>query len=139
MKKVLYIDDEADTEKMSSMFDLLTGRGLEVEHVCDVGSVMPILAKEKGKYGVIVLDIIMPPEGVYSLAETVGGTSTGIRLLGDIRKSGIDTPVVIVSVSRRGGFEGKFGDLNVRKFFEKPVDEDELADVLLSILGGGAR
>jgi DNA-binding NtrC family response regulator len=135
-KRVLYIDDEADTEKMDSSFDALRREGLEIQTVTSVGDVIPTLEKDGADIGAIVVDIIMPPEDFYDQEETMGGTNTGLRLLKDVRRVAPDLPIVVVSIRRRAGLLEAARGYGVTEFLEKPIDEDELARVLRRVLGG---
>ena len=79
MKKVLILEDEPDlrellVEMLSDTYDLVTAtNGIE-----------GIEAIEKGRFDVILLDLMMPVMDGVSFAE-------------EIHRRGIDTPIVVVS------------------------------------------
>jgi CheY-like chemotaxis protein len=124
MKKpisIIYIDDEADTEKFASKIDIMRDEGINVKTVTKVDKALPLLRKIYDKIDIIILDIIMPPEEYYSLQETNGGTATGLRLLEDIRKEFPEIPIMIVSIRRKEMLEDLLSRLNIVKYLEKPV------------------
>jgi CheY-like chemotaxis protein len=133
MIKVLCVDDEADTEKMASKFEIMRGMGVESIPVTQVKDVLPTLQALGDEIKLLVLDVIMPPEDEYSLEETDGGTSTGIRLLKDIRHSYKTLPIVIVSVRRIREIELEY---DVSDYMEKPVSAYHLANAIKRIVGG---
>lgn len=133
MIKVLYVDDEADSEKMASKFEMMCSMGVEAIPVTHVDAVLPKIKEMGDEIKLLVLDIIMPPEDVYSLEETSGGTSTGIRLLKDIRDSYKTLPILIVSVRRIGDIETQY---DVKDYLEKPVSAYKVASTIKRIVSG---
>lgn len=131
MIKILYVDDEADTEKMASKFDIMRSMGVEAIPVTHVDAVLPKLKELGDEIKLLVLDIIMPPEEVYSLDETSGGTSTGLRLLKDIRSSYKTLPILIVSVRGQGDIEKQY---DVEDYLEKPVSAYKVAHTVKRIV-----
>jgi CheY-like chemotaxis protein len=130
MKKVLYIDDEADSEKMASKFELMSEEGFDVVPVCRLRDVIPMLKSLADSLDVIVLDLAMPPEDVYTLEETEGGTLTGLRLLQDIRRYAVGVPAIIVTVRRRPSPEKILPEHGVSLYLEKPISAAELIQAL---------
>ena len=133
MIRVLYIDDEADTEKMSSKFELLARHGIQVIPVMRVQDAIPTL-DSAGNIELIVLDIIMPPEDSYTLDETDGGTTTGLKLLQDIRKQHAEVPILIVSIRRMQVAEELMKQLKVKAYLEKPVSSITIANAIKKAL-----
>lgn len=133
MIKVLYVDDEADTEKMASKFEIMRSMGIEAIPVTQVDAVLPKIEELGDEIKLLVLDIIMPPEDVYSLEETNGGTGTGIRLLKDIRNSYKTLPILIVSIRRTGEIENQY---DVKDYLEKPVSAFKVANTIKRIVSG---
>jgi DNA-binding NtrC family response regulator len=131
MIKILYVDDEADTEKMASKFEIMSSMGVEAIPVTHVDAVLPKLKELGDEIKLLVLDIIMPPEDVYSLEETSGGTSTGLRLLKDIRGSYKTLPILIVSVRGQGDIEKQY---DVKDYLEKPVSAYKVAHTVKRII-----
>lgn len=134
MKKVLYIDDEADTEKMASKFEILRAENIDVIPITRVKDVLPTLSNLQGSIGLIVLDIIMPPEDLYSLEETDGGTATGVRLLEDIRSHFQHIPIIIVSISRHNFADDVAANHNVHAYLQKPISAFGLAKAIKGAL-----
>jgi CheY-like chemotaxis protein len=133
MIKILYIDDEADTEKMASKFEIMARMDIEVIPVTRVEEALPRIAELIDEVKLLVIDIIMPPEDVYTLEETGGGTSTGLTLLKDIRKNFENLPILIVSVRRINEIEEQF---DVTDYLEKPVSAYKLASTIKRIVSG---
>jgi CheY-like chemotaxis protein len=136
MIKVLYVDDEADTEKMASKFEIMLSMGVEAIPVTQVEAVLPKLKELGDEIKLIVLDIIMPPEDFYSLEETSGGTSTGIRLLEDIRNSYRTLPILIVSVRSVNRMAEMEKQYDVKDYLEKPVSAYMVANTIKRIVSG---
>jgi CheY-like chemotaxis protein len=135
-KLVLYVDDEANTEKMASKFEILKDEGIDVAAVTRVSDVLPEIARLGNAVNLIVLDLIMPPENIYSLGDTDGGTTTGLRLLQDIRNKYSNVPVMIVSIRRRTTMrEDLMKRYGVVEYLEKPVTAYEIAVAIKKALG----
>lgn len=135
MINVLYIDDEGDTEKMSSKFDIMREHGINVTTVLNVGEAIPEIQRLGTSLDLILLDIIMPPESTYSLDETNGGTTTGLRLLKDIRSVRRDIPIVIVSVRRMQMDEDLVAQYDVSEYLEKPVSAVSVVKAIKRAVG----
>ena len=128
-KKVLNVEDDADTRTF-------------VSTVLEENGYAPILAKDgdegmrkvsEEKPDLITLDILMPKE-------------SGIRMYHELKKDPIlkDIPVVILSaISKRTFLRAQvalteFGDETVPEpeaYLEKPVEPEDLAEILKKILG----
>ena len=134
MKTVLYIDDEADSEKMVSKFEIMNDEGIDVIRVIRVEDALPVLAREIHRIDLIVLDLIMPPEETYTLEETNGGTTTGISLLKDIRSKYKRIPIIIVSIKRRGRIEHIISMYAVSEYLEKPISANDLVKAIKKIV-----
>lgn len=134
MKKVLYIDDEVDTEKMASKFEIMAEQGIEVIKVENVESALPMIEKNLSDIGLIVLDVIMPPEDYYTLEETNGGTTTGFRLLQDIRNKYEQIPILIVSIRRKQKAESFLQQFHIVNYLEKPISAADLGNSIRTIL-----
>lgn len=134
MKKIIYIDDEATAEKMLSRFEILNKQGIEIIQVDKVKDAMNVIGFNISSTGLIVLDIIMPPEEYYTLEETNGGTTTGLRLLKDIREKYPDIPIMIISIRRRQKSENLLKLYKVKEYLEKPISTAEIAIAIKLIL-----
>jgi CheY-like chemotaxis protein len=135
MKRVLYIDDEANTEKMASKFEIMKDEGIEVIPVTRIQEVLPKLEELRGSIDLLIIDIIMPPEDHYSLDETDGGTTTGLRLIEDIRREYENLPIIIVSVRRLRRSEELEAKYNIADFLEKPVSAFSLIKSIRRVIG----
>jgi two-component system OmpR family response regulator len=134
MKKVLYIDDDAEMERMASKFEIMREENIDVVPIARVRDVLPTLKSIKDSIGLIVLDLIMPTDGVYTFEETDAGTLTGLRLLEDIRQYSKDIPVIIVSVRRNPSAKEKFSQYGISDYLEKPVSTSYLVEVIRKYL-----
>jgi CheY-like chemotaxis protein len=133
MIPILYIDEEVDSEAMSSKFEVMAEYDITVRRVADVADAIPALRSQRD-LALVVLDIIMPP-GNYSLGETNGGTKTGLRLLEDIRQEFPNMLVMIVSVMPREKAEDAIRQYSVIDYVTKPVSGSELAAAIGRVLG----
>jgi signal transduction histidine kinase/DNA-binding NarL/FixJ family response regulator len=118
-KRVLVVDDEHDTARLIaeqlSEFDVQT----EVAHSGDVA----IEQLREGRFDAMTLDILMPGRSGIDVLRRV-------RADPELRR----TPVVIVSIL--SGTEALLGEWKVTK----PIDPEELADVLGSaVMAGRSR
>jgi CheY-like chemotaxis protein len=134
MINVIYIDDEGDTEKMASKFDIMTEHGITVTAVLNVKDAISEIQRLGKSLDAILLDIIMPPENTYSLDETNGGTTTGLRLLKDIRELRPDIPIIIVSVRRMYMDEDLVNKYEVAEYLEKPVSAVSVVDAVKRVV-----
>jgi len=118
--RVVYIDDEVDTEKEKTKIEWLHDHGVDVVPVKTVGDAMATL-RQAGRVDAVLLDVLMPPYDVYTLDETTDGTNTGIRLLQDIRSEFPSVPVVMISVKPPVELQAQISDLVVHGYLYKPV------------------
>ena len=132
---VLYIDDEADTEKFASKFDIFREGGINVIPIISVGDALPQIRDLQNEIKLIILDIIMPPHNTYTLEETSGGTETGLRLLQDIRQNFPNIPIMIVSIRRKQVVNDVLEKFNVTKYLEKPIPASHILCAIKNILG----
>lgn len=138
MITVLYVDDEAETEKMASKFEIMRKMDIEVITVARVPKVMKKLEEVQDKINLLVLDIIMPPEEEYSVEDTSGGISTGLRLLQDIRSKYKTLPILIVSIRGVREFDNIKKVYNVAGILEKPVSAYHVAIAIKGIVSSSA-
>lgn len=129
--RILYIDDECGSDRFQTKVESLQASGFDVVSVASVENVMDVLEKQHRSLDAIVLDILMPPEEKYNLEETNGGTTTGLRLLRDIKghEAYKRIPVVVVSVKRKLPDE-ELIKLGIAGYLEKPVLPSEIAEAL---------
>jgi DNA-binding response OmpR family regulator len=117
MHKILTVDDERDICAIISRF--LTKKGFVVQSAYSGEDALAVLDKQK--MDLIILDKKMPGMG-------------GVAALHEIRKRGIDTPVIILT-----GSQGLSGDttesLDCQSILIKPMDLDILLREVNRILG----
>lgn len=118
--RVVYVDDEADSERFRSKVDILNEEGIDVVCVGDIREALRTLEMEVNVQA-LVLDILMPPFDIYDLKETDEGTTTGLRLLEDIRERYPDLPVVVVSVKPEERIRERVEQLGVAEYLKKPA------------------
>ncbi len=131
--KIFYIDDEADTEKFKSKFEIMQDNFIDVIYVTTVEEVFLRLKEVKKEIDLIILDIIIPPEDYYLLEDTNGGTTTGLKILEDIRKEENAIPIMIVSIKRKQMKDEMLRKYNVVKYLEKPLAAIELIKAIREI------
>jgi len=128
MINVLYIDDEADSEKMLSKFDVLRFFDINVISEKDLTHLLGKLDIILNGIDLIVVDMIMPTKDEYNLDDTNGGKHTGIAVIKDIRKVNKKIPIIIVSILHRNSFDEKLLQaLNISDFKEKSITAEELS------------
>jgi CheY-like chemotaxis protein len=134
MIHIIYIDDEADSDAMRSKFEVMQDFGLEVSAVTTVEHALQEI-RRGGPASAVVLDRIMPPGETYTLDETNGGTSTGIRLLEDIRREFPLLAIFVVSVMPSSDEKELVSRFGIKGYITKPADGEKLAAVILRALG----
>jgi DNA-binding response OmpR family regulator len=102
--RLLLLEDDAETAR--TLGEGLRARGYEVAHAGDVGSAAQLLADES--FDAAILDLMVP-----------GGS--GLDVLGEIRRSGHGTPVLILTArdaleDRVSGLERGADDYLVKPF-----------------------
>jgi DNA-binding NtrC family response regulator len=132
--RTIYIDDEANTEKFSSKLDIMKDEGIEVIAVTTVEQALPTIRRFINTLDIIILDIIMPPDDFYTIQETNGGTTTGLRLLADIRKEFPNIPIMIVSIRRQPMNPEILVKFNIFKYLEKPISASHIVEAIKDYL-----
>ena len=135
MITVFYIDDEANSEKMKSKFEMLKINSINVIAEHNIKKVENRIKEIINDIDLILLDIIMPPRNYFSLEETNGGTSTGIVLLKKIRENFKDIPIIIVSIQRIASLDEILERYNVSGYVKKPYNVNELVEQIHIALG----
>ena len=111
-KRVLVVDDDAGIRKL--LGTVLRGRGLSVDEAEDGKQALALIASQR--YGVILLDLLMPVMDGFAVAEALNGLAP--------------RPVVLVVT---GAEHGQVESLDASAFHgivRKPFDADELANVV---------
>ena len=115
-KKVLIIEDEGDMCLLLNI--LLTGKGMELDHVKSLAAAGDYLEKEKPS--VIILDNKLPD-------------GFGIDYISVIKKNDPDIHIIMIS-----GYDGSAKDVALENgadvFLEKPFTRDQLYTAVLELL-----
>ena len=118
--RVILVDDHALVRK--GIEELLRSRGVQV--VASVGSGEEGLRRARELHAdVILLDVRMPGMG-------------GIETLRQLRASGVETPVVMLTMSREESDLGEALRAGARGYLLKDIDPEELAPALQAALSG---
>ena len=117
MNRILWIDDEIELLKPHIL--LLEKRGYSVTPLACGEDTMPLLREEK--FDLILLDEIMPGKD-------------GLAILKEIRESGIDSPVVIVTKSEDEKLIDKAYERAAHDFLIKPIKFPQLLSTVKRIL-----
>ena len=119
---VLIVEDDPDVAALIRR--MLAEAGFNSDIAYDARQARQLLAKRKGFYRLMTLDILLPDED-------------GISLLADLRKDPDtkDLPVVVLSVkANEAKRELEGGALDVADWLSKPIDNERLIDVVSSVV-----
>lgn len=122
MTKILIIDDDPDMVESSRI--VLDSSGYETDTAMTREAGMAKV--ESFKPDLILLDVMMEQP------------DDGIALAQDLRRKGIETPIVMLSgISQLTGMHYDRDDetLPVNAFLEKPIEPEKLLDQVKSIVG----
>ena len=115
-QRVLLVDDEANIRRMLAA--LLRAEGYEVHEADQSGSALA--TAERSPPDVIMLDFLMPPG------------PDGIVTLKELRRRGVDVPVIMMSGKANIGDAVRATKLGAFQFLEKPLGPDS---VLVTVEG----
>ena len=137
--RVLCIDDEARAD--SARVDLLESYGCEISVVSNVRDLEGALGDGLVAYDVVLLDLMMPPNGFASLDETKGGKSTGVVVLRRIRRVAPRIPIVVLTARTHERASLDLAELrqDVSALLVKPVMTSVLFDALRKAVEVGGR
>jgi len=94
--RIVIVDDERVA--MLRYQQELELEGYDVVHYDSVADIKPFLTTEKpDPVDLFIIDIMLPPEPVYSAEKTDMGLYTGIFLAQDIRKRYPDAPIILLT------------------------------------------
>jgi two-component system, OmpR family, response regulator len=122
MPDVLIVDDDPDIRAMLSF--LLGTSGFAVREACDGDEALRLLADRAPDC--MVLDVMMPKLDGFSVLEAMRETHLAA-----------DTRVVILSAKGDERSLVRGWELGADEYLIKPVDPDQLANKLLSLVGEG--
>lgn len=124
-KHILLVDDESEFRFSATV--ALRRAGYEVSEAEDgLEALAKILESNKaGKmYSLLLTDIRMPAK-------------SGMELLDDIRRNGIEIPVIAISNFTEEGLVEALRARGCNRFIEKPFGPKELVEHVDAFLGGG--
>src|SRR5436190_1530779 len=128
--RILLIDDEWDLD--STRVEDLMSAGHDVTVINRADEAFARIADTSAKFDVVLLDVMMPPEGYASLQATNGGRLTGFRLLDDIRKHRGAIPVIVISAHSQSKVAGYLSQVN--RYLEKPVRSSDILRAIEEVL-----
>ena len=134
MKKVLFIDDEANSEKMKSRFEIIEENGIEIIPVWNIEEIIPTFKKHIDDIGLIIVDLIIPNEDIYSDSDTNGGTTTGFKIIEDIQRINPNIPIIVLSIRRKDSANKLLLKYKIQKYVEKPIDTASIIEIIKGIL-----
>jgi two-component system, OmpR family, KDP operon response regulator KdpE len=131
-KKILVVDDNPVVNKAVSM--KLTNAGYEVFNALD-GSEAVSMARQK-RPDLILLDISFPPDVAHG-----GGVAwDGFLIMQWLKRleEAKNIPVIMISGGDQAKYEKKALEAGAVRYFQKPVNNEELLKVLRETLEKGA-
>ena len=95
---VLLIDDEI--RRMRATLDMLRSDNYSVEQVASPADALKRLQENPKLCRVLILDIMMPADGIFAEMDTDYGLRTGIFLLHELRAiDGFDLPIIVLTAN----------------------------------------
>jgi CheY-like chemotaxis protein len=123
-RRVLVVDDDQAVVQM--LTSLLRKEGYDVMAAAD--ALQAVMRAHRDKPDVILLDIMMPAGGGFSVLE---------RLKASVHTSMI--PVIVLTGSVEAGIEEKARAFGIQGFFHKPCDILALFDCIRQAVGEGPQ
>ncbi len=134
MIRTLYIDDEANTEKMRSKFEILEDNGISIKPEFSIVNIKYRLDSLIKDIDLVIVDLIMPPRDEFNKEETNGGSLTGAAVIKEIRKIDNKIPIIIVSILKKDNLVSRFLETyKVADFIDKSSSTDDLILKIKSI------
>jgi len=133
---VLLIDDE--TRRMRATLDMLRADKYSAEQIASPAAALKRLQDNPKLCRVIILDIMMPADGIFAEMNTDFGLRTGIFLLEKLREiNGFDIPIIVLTAN--SDFRTELQQ-RVNVFLQKPVAYQTLKKEIdkLMLAKGGA-
>lgn len=131
-KKILVVDDNPVIVRTLSL--KLTSAGYDVVSATDGSEAVSAVRKEKPN--LILLDIAFPPD----VAHGGGVPWDGFLIIEWLRRieEAKSIPVIVITGSETEKYKERALALGATAFFQKPVDNDGLLDVITKTLNEGA-
>lgn len=120
MIKILWIDDEAKSEQVNSIVEILRDYNIEPILFDNYEDGINFFKSNFNSLGLIVVDLIMPFKSRYNNIDTNGGSKTGMRVIQDLRYINKDVPIIIRSIKRKSSIsQEEMEKLKISSFVEK--------------------
>jgi CheY-like chemotaxis protein len=133
---ILLIDDEK--RRMRATIEMLTNDGFNVKQIVSPSNALRTLRQSSVVCKVVILDIMIPPDGEFDVPESQYGLRTGFLLLDKLQTvDGFNTPVIVLTAN--ASFEEELQG-KVKAFLVKPVPYENLKKAIRKALkpnGGG--
>lgn len=117
--KVLVVDDGEENRELVKF--LLEEAGLIVDEA-ENGQLAVEKAVADG-FDVVLMDVQMP-------------VMDGFTAVGILRKQGLETPVIALTANAMKGFEARCLEAGYSGYLSKPIDIDQLMEMMAQLLGG---
>ena len=123
---VLIIDDEV--RRMQATVELLQADNYAVEQIGSPSAAFQRLQQNPAYARVIILDIMMPPDGDFNIEDAQYGLRTGILFLAKLKSlPDFKTPVIVLTASDEFKDEVK---TQVHHYLKKPVPYGTLREII---------
>jgi DNA-binding response OmpR family regulator len=116
--RILIVEDDPDVG--TGLEDFLSIKGYEVERVTDGEDALQEITMLP-PYDVILLDVMLPDKD-------------GFEVLREARKSGVDSPVIMLTAKSESKHKLRGFDLGADDYVTKPFDAEELAARVQAVL-----
>ena len=132
-RRILWIDDEPEVGT-DTRVKMLKAKGYTVELAAGVKDAMASL--DAFGFDLIILDIMMPSQGLLPAERTKEGYETGVPLMAYIRERGIKVPVIVVTAYPDADVEHTFRtEFGVKCYLLKPISQVELENIIEGLIG----
>lgn len=124
---------------MESRIEMLEMEGFSVITLNNVDDALEELEKDPLECNLLLLDVMMPKGDAFKdNDDAADGFRTGLVFLAELEKRGIDIPVIVITANPDREVELKCqANKLVEYFLGKPVNQDELEEVIKRILFQG--
>ena len=128
---IVIVDD--DTFEIEPLVHILAERGATVELIGSTQEARRRLLDRDIDCDLVVVDIVMPTDGIYTGDTTSQGTLTGIRLIEDLRANRPNVRVAALTIRGDSEVVKALGEAKVVAHFRKPFFVKQLAADLMSV------
>lgn len=136
MAAIFWLDDEADRLTFDTTREVLESAGMQVTSSTSVTEAARLLLEQRSHFDLVLLDVLMPPQGRYSKDESENGTATGLRFLEELKRQRPDLPVILVTVTQQAEDLDRFlSEQHVDGYVKKPFLPHDLLEEIQAILG----